>query len=1395
MKQAALAVAAVVLLWAAPLRARTPEIAIDPRDGVWIAQDDKFIFQTIDRWSVFSAGATVNKLVVDQSILWLATDDGVIRFDIGSQKSTKLTMDDGLPSQRISTVAFDDQYVWFGTNKGLVRYRKIDRALKIYDESNGLPSKVITYSVTIGRQVWFGTRAGIAYYSPDVDGLRSFGEADGLASGDVAEVFQFGADLWCRTDVGLSRFRIQQRVFNNFPMTLMGAQQIRVMAPDGENMWLGTDNGLWVFEGASDTIRVFPQQDALGSKTIVGVEIGSSYDYFTTDKEVLQYNTLTLGIRRFSSAEGLVRQDGSTGTLSTGKFITVMFSDSAAMYNVALDQWTYRTIAVTANSERKTTARLFGQLELEQPFNGSKRDADNSYATAIGGLGFGRQLDKDRSLNGSVYLDYGQLDAGGIRDLQYKIEYLGNQNDWVRDVRIEDKLKYRYIEEGLDRQLLLQGVHVGLATPGAEPKAKMEVDAGFRRGQIVRDFLTGPSQQTYQLSQKYVVPGSDRVYVDGELLNNGTDYTIVYPNGQLTFLNPERIDDLSVITVEYERDLMPKKSLGALSLQQRLPASNEIGSWTLAGSPTLISSDTGLYNQIDGGAPKYIDRGWIASVYATYQQSNGSIQVAIHNMASPDHSQDIFNFDLPVSRVEISWIQDPLNSNAKIANAVVDMGLPTAYRAIAFTGQYYIEVSIDDRSDAALVFVKTFVLQILNRDTLVTSNIGDAFKEVLLAARGAVAPMSGMELGARVVQLQQMSGTSYLDSSGMPAETRPLHLTSGIVDGRYQTQVGDGGLLTSYVEMGGSHDSNGGRPDGMAGMGFLRLSSARLEGTVSGRLNTENWTPIGHTSPTPDANGTLQRTWNDARLGTLRDETQFNVTGYPYAWLPVTALFTRQRAWLPDGSEGTGVLQHAIARVQLNRAGWPATTLQLGSTEFDNPNEYQIHRVQGSAQTDYDLAPILSFTHIKRFNIRALYSLSQSEADKDGAYAYGDRVRLIRLEGKLAPTATESANAIFRSRDLGHQTLVDGPYWRSVYHWELISGAQSTIIPGLVPRLNYNVFYDDCRATAGCANSASNTPGQSSSSGINTTTAGFWANTGPAGSAVMPPGPSNVTSTGPARTVNGSIGGSLGIYPGQWWAKLGPLAFVPSVAVGDGESSADNVKTTYSRVYDYVTTEVWAGRKVEVSLYQRYRYTNDGQTAAMISSMTVSNNRIVYRPIFTSPITLIVNYEADRAVNDSEALAAGAGAWSDRFSDNNTLEWLMRWNDLITTRIRAKGAIEHTSDTYNAVTDPVTNNRSMQAANYMKYTYGGELQVRLYPSADISALYVYQSIELERIDMSGDGAQKGFEILPIAGVIWRLGDRLYLDGHFKYDHYGCTSGAMCASWTKLDPYVFFTMNL
>jgi hypothetical protein len=778
----------------------------------------------------------------------------------------------------------------------------------------------------------------------------------------------------------------------------------------------------------------------------------------------------------------------------------------------------------------------------------------------------------------------------------------------------------------------------------------------------------------------------------------------------------------------------------------------------------------------------------VSSVYATYQQGGSSIQVAIHNMGTPDNASAIFNFDLPVSRIDINKIPDPSNPSSQIANAVLDMGLPTAYRAIAFTDQLYLEVSIDDRSDAAQVFVKTFTLQILNRGKLVTQNLGDMFKEALVAARAAVSPVSGMELGARVVQLQQLSGTGYTDANGKPAEAPPMHLTSAMVDGRYQNQVGEGGLLTSYVELGGSHDSNGGGHDGLAGMGFLRLSSARLEGSLSARVNTQDWAPVGHTTPTDlDQNGKGQRTMNDARMGTLRDQTQLNVTGYPFTWLPVTALFTRQGSYLTDGSGGAGVVQHAIARVQLNKAGLPATTLQFGTTELDNPNAFQMHRLQGSAQTDYDLAPLLSFTHIKRFNIRALYSISQAETDEHGSYAHGDRVQLTRIEAKFQPTVTESVNALFRSREVERQTELGGSYLPSIYHWEMQSGAQSTIIPGLVPKLSYNVFFDDCRVQDGCV-----APGAVPSiSGGSPAT--YWSNTGEAGSAVTPPGPAASTQiTTPTRTVNGSIGGSLGIYPGQWWSTLAPLALLPSLAVGDSERTDNQEKTTYERVYDYVTTEVWAGRKLEVMLYQRYRYTTTGPTAAENATMTVLQNRIVYRPVFTSPITLLINYEGDRTLNE-DWVRFWVGPWAARQTHQDQLEWLMRWNRILTTRARLKGTYEHTSDT--ATVDSTSGVTTLD--NHTKYSYGGELQLRFYPLEDISALFIYVSAEYRQWSSSGDNPFTAWEILPAGGVIWRLGDKIYLDAHMTADRYQCLSGAAiaCQSTTKVVPYGFFTMNL
>jgi hypothetical protein len=138
------------------------------------------------------------------------------------------------------------------------------------------------------------------------------------------------------------------------------------------------------------------------------------------------------------------------------------------------------------------------------------------------------------------------------------------------------------------------------------------------------------------------------------------------------------------------------------AMTRRLPADHQVEAWVKMDPPVLINTDSQLYNQIDGGAPKYIDLGWQASIYASYVQGGQSIQVAIHDMGNAENAQAIFNRYLPPSRVAIAGLD----------SAVVDLGLATAYSATAFVDRYYIEVSIDDRSDAALASVKAFVLAV-----------------------------------------------------------------------------------------------------------------------------------------------------------------------------------------------------------------------------------------------------------------------------------------------------------------------------------------------------------------------------------------------------------------------------------------------------------------------------------------------------------------------------------------------------------------------------------------------------------------------------------------------------------------------------------------------------------
>jgi hypothetical protein len=147
-----------------------------------------------------------------------------------------------------------------------------------------------------------------------------------------------------------------------------------------------------------------------------------------------------------------------------------------------------------------------------------------------------------------------------------------------------------------------------------------------------------------------------------------------------------------------------------------LPDSGSSSAWKLVNGPTVISTEADLYNRIDGGAPKYIERGWISSSYAEYRNeaTGTSLQSGIHDMGSPAGAETMFKATLPAARTEISYTGESPSGDRQ-PNAVLDLHLSGTYAAYGFSDRYYIELNTDAKSEVALEDVKAFMLKTLEK--------------------------------------------------------------------------------------------------------------------------------------------------------------------------------------------------------------------------------------------------------------------------------------------------------------------------------------------------------------------------------------------------------------------------------------------------------------------------------------------------------------------------------------------------------------------------------------------------------------------------------------------------------------------------------------------------------
>lgn len=227
-------------------------IAQTPDGYLWLATSEGVVrfdgvrFTTFDRTNTPEIrNNNVHALLVDHTgVLWIGSHaGGVARYQSG--RFSALSTSDGLSDSRVYSLFEDSRgQVWVGTGAGVSLYRDG----RFVRPPGPVPGSVYALAEDADGAIWAGSTEGLAQIQGDR--VTSYTTADGLPSSEIRSLawdVHRGA-LWVGTNGGLAR-----RDQGGF--TVIGrkegleASQIRSLAFDAERtLWIGTsERGLYRF--------------------------------------------------------------------------------------------------------------------------------------------------------------------------------------------------------------------------------------------------------------------------------------------------------------------------------------------------------------------------------------------------------------------------------------------------------------------------------------------------------------------------------------------------------------------------------------------------------------------------------------------------------------------------------------------------------------------------------------------------------------------------------------------------------------------------------------------------------------------------------------------------------------------------------------------------------------------------------------------------------------------------------------------------------------------------------------------------------------------------------------------------------------------------------------------
>ena len=125
------------------------------------------------------ASNDVNSVFQDsRSNMWIATENGLCRFNVKEQDFERFLTKDGFPSSVFYSI-LEDQYrhLWISTSRGLVCFDPIKKTIRTYTRANGLLNNQFNYKSAYqdkNGQLYFGSVQGMISFQPGLFRQNNF---------------------------------------------------------------------------------------------------------------------------------------------------------------------------------------------------------------------------------------------------------------------------------------------------------------------------------------------------------------------------------------------------------------------------------------------------------------------------------------------------------------------------------------------------------------------------------------------------------------------------------------------------------------------------------------------------------------------------------------------------------------------------------------------------------------------------------------------------------------------------------------------------------------------------------------------------------------------------------------------------------------------------------------------------------------------------------------------------------------------------------------------------------------------------------------------------------------------------------------------------------------------